>query len=226
VLTGNADDSLDTDFGYQGFVQFLIAVRRAAGSDGDDPDGETIFEIDSSANPTATPRQELKVANFTLVQNTPNEPVMRIRGGADVQLYNGVVVAKATGAATGCLDVDNNETVTATRPLLRQVMFDCQTVVHPDSDTLETQALGVTGNTANTNFVNSLLFLSGSSAGLIANGTQENAVAAATLPAGFQQVSYIGALSGPADAWTRNWTCNSDVANLGGQTSCLDIRVF
>jgi hypothetical protein len=225
IMTGVSDDPLDTDFGYQGRVQFLLVVRRANGTNGDDPDGETVFEIDSSGNPTATPQQILQVANFTVIQNTPNEPVMRIRGGADVSMYNGVVVGKVTGTGTGCLDVDNAETVTATRPLFRSVVFDCQTLIHPDSDTLEAAALAVSGNTVTTNFVNSLLFLTGSSVGNIANGTNESSVVAAALSGGFQTANYIGALSGPNDPWTRNWTCNSDVANLGGATSCLDIRV-
>jgi hypothetical protein len=54
-------------------------------------------------------------------------------------------------------------------------------------------------------------------------------VAAANIPAistFFQQVAYIGALSGPDDTWTRDWTCNSDVANLRGGLACIDIRVF
>lgn len=239
IMTGVSDDSLDTDFGYQGVVQFVLAVRRAAGSDGDNPDGETLLEVDTSGNNDALPRQNLRLANFTFIQNTPSEPSMRIRGGADIALYNGIVVAKATGTGTGCLDVDNSETVRAADaglqdlgpPIMRKVVFDCQTLISPtplDSDDFEETALSAAGNDVNRSFVNSLLFLQGSSVGNVANGTNESAIVAATLPTGvgFTQVSYIGALSGPADPWTRNWTCNSDVANLGGATSCLDIRVI
>lgn len=236
IMTGVSDDSLDTDYGYQGMVQFVLAVRRANGTDGDAADGETILEVDSSGNNDALPRQKLKLANFTFIQATPNEPVMRLRGGADVALYNGVIVAKATGTGTGCLDVDNSETVRAADaglqddgpPIMRKVVFDCQTLISPttlDTDDFEETALSAAGNDVTRSFINSLLFLTGSTVGNIANGTNENGIAGATLPTGFQMVSYIGALSGPSDNWTRNWTCNSDVANLGGANSCLDIRV-
>jgi len=237
IMTGISDDSLDTDFGYQGFVQFVLAVRRANGTDGDSADGETLLEVDTSSNPNATPRQKLRLANFTFIQNTPNEPVMRLRGGADVALYNGVVVAKVTGTATGCLDVDDAATVQAAGasaeedgpPIIRKVAFDCQTLISPaglDSDDFEETALSATGNDVTRALVNTLTTLTGSTVGNIANGSAENAITGATLPTGFQAVTYIGALSGPGDTWTRNWTCNSDVANLGGLTSCLDVRVF
>src|SRR3546814_953066 len=40
-LTGNDDDNLDSDQGYQGFVQFAIVAQRATGQSGD-----SILEVD------------------------------------------------------------------------------------------------------------------------------------------------------------------------------------
>ena len=110
-------------------------------------------------------------------------------------------------------------------------MFDCDTLADPDADAFETAALD---NTANSNvnraFANTLQFLTGSTVGRVANGTNESAVVAATslgsISTFFQQVNYIGAFSGPSDNWTRDWTCNSDVADLRGGLGCIDIRVF
>lgn len=240
VLTGIADDSFDTDFGYIGSVQFLFAARRAGGTTGDTATNQTMFEIDSTAAPDASPRQYLKVANFTLLQNTPNETAIRLRGGADVDFINGVVVARSAGA-NGCFDVDNAETVrtagtyngTPDRGLPRflSVVFDCDTLIDPDADAFEETALGNPDNTnVNRAFTNTLQFLTGSTVGRVANGTNENAVVAATnlgsIAAFLQTVNYIGAFSATGDPWTRDWTCNSDVADLRGALACIDIRVF
>ena len=74
-----------------------------------------------------------------------------------------------------------------------------------------------------------LQFLTGSTVGAVANGTNETGVAAAAsitaISSYFQQVNYIGAFSGPNDLWTEGWTCNSDVADLRGANACTDIRV-
>lgn len=240
VMTGIADDSLDTDNGYVGSVQFLFAARRANGNVGDSIGGQNMLEIDSSAANDAAPRQYLKLANFTLLQTTPNEPAIRLRGGADVDFVNGIVVARV-GGTQGCLDVDNAETVQAAGtyngtpdrgpPRFLSVVFDCQVLADADSDTFEETALS---NSANSNvtraFTNTLQFLTGSAVGRIANGANETGVVAATglgsISSYFTQVNYIGAFSGPGDTWTSGWTCNSDVADLRGALGCTDIRVF
>lgn len=240
VLTGIADDSLDTDNGYIGAIQFVVAARRANGTIGDSIGAQTMLEIDSSAANDAAPRQYLKLANFTLLQNTPNEPAIRLRGGADVDFVNGIVVARV-GGTQGCLDVDNAETVqpagtyngTADRgpPRFLSVAFDCQVLIDADSDVFEQTSID---NPANSNlltsFTNTLQFLVGSAVGRIANGTNESGVTAAAnltaISSFFTQVNYIGAFSGPDNVWTRDWTCNSDVADLRGASPCTDIRVF
>lgn len=240
VMTGIADDSLDTDNGYIGAVQFMFAARRANGTVGDTIGGQNMLEIDSSGANDAAPRQYLRLANFTLLQTTPNEPAIRLRGGADADFVNGIVVARV-GGAQGCLDVDNAETVqgagtyngTPDRgpPRFLSVVFDCQTLIDADADAFEDAALN---NPANSNvnraFTNTLQFLTGSAVGRVANGTNEAAVIAASglgsISSYFTQVNYIGAFSGPSDVWTRDWTCNSDVADLRGALACTDIRVF
>lgn len=240
VMTGIADDSLDTDNGFIGAVQFLVAARRANGTVGDTVGNQTMLEIDSSAANDAAPRQYLRLANFTLLQNTPNEPAIRLRGGADADFVNGVIVARV-GGAQGCLDVDNAETVQAAGtyngtpdrglPRFLSVVFDCQTLIDADGDVFEDTALNSPANSnLSRTFTNTLQFLTGSAVGRVANGANETAVAAAAnitaISSFFQQVSYIGAFSGPGDAWTRDWTCNSDVADLRGASNCIDIRVF
>jgi hypothetical protein len=249
ALTGNADDSLDTDNGYQGFVQFVLGMRHdASGYDGDPGAlGETTLEVDSTAANDAFPRQFLRLANFTLIQRKSGETTMRIRGGADIALLNGVVVAP-DGSAVGCLDIDDPQTVQTSAafpgnppttgpdlgpPMMASVAFDCDLVPDADADTFEADTLAGKPN-VNTSFTNTLLFLDGVNVGRIADGTNELAVTAvADLTTNsvyggsfFTQVNYIGAFSGPTDPWTVGWTCNSVVANLRGATACSDVRWF
>jgi hypothetical protein len=245
VLTGNADDSLDTDNGYRGAMQFVLAARHdASGYPGDSAGSMTMWEVDSSAVNDASPRQFAKLANFTFIQNTPDEPGIKIRGGADVALINGIVVSRA-GGTKGCLDIDDNETVQAAGtysgtadvgpPILRSVVFDCAVVNDSDGDTHEATTISNAANAnVNTSFVSSLLFLSGATTGnKPANGTNESAVVAeASIKTGtnygssfFDQVAYIGAFSSPSDTWTSGWTCNSVIVDLRGATSCTDVRV-
>src|SRR5690606_14584723 len=130
--------------GYIGAIQFVFAARRANGTSGDSAGNQTMFEIDSSGAEDALPRQKLKLANFTFLQNTPNEPAIRMRGGADVTMVNGVIVARQ-GGTVGCLDVDNAQTVQAAGaaadeagpPVFRSVVFDCAVLIDADEDNFE-----------------------------------------------------------------------------------------
>src|SRR5690606_11738904 len=78
VITGAEDDSLDTDVGYQGNIQYVIAVQRAGGTIGD-----SIMEIDSDGNENASPRQRVTISNFTFIHRNNaagNGAAIRIRG--------------------------------------------------------------------------------------------------------------------------------------------------
>src|SRR3546814_18366917 len=62
IVTGAEDDSFDTDVGYQGNIQYAIAVQRAGGAVGD-----SMMETDSDGNEDAVPRQRVAISNFTFV---------------------------------------------------------------------------------------------------------------------------------------------------------------
>lgn len=247
VLTGNADDTLDADNGYNGAIQFVLGVRRGPeGFDGDTgATGETLLEIDTSTQPNdASPRQHFKLANFTLVQNKAGETTVRLRGGADVTLVNGIIATNANAPGSGCFDVDDAATVQAAGtyngtadlgpPTLRSVVFKCNvvyddsgSVTDPDTDTNEATTLANSNNTdVNTNFTGTLLLLTGASVG---NFVAPTAVAAASsissISSFFTQVSYVGAFSGQGDTWTQGWTCNTNIADVRGATDCKDVRV-
>ncbi|HYB98494.1 MAG TPA: hypothetical protein VEC57_05100 [Candidatus Limnocylindrales bacterium] len=65
VVTGALDDSLDTDFGYNGGVQFALVKHYT-------DEADKGFEMDNSlsSNPTATPVSTPTMANITVVSST------------------------------------------------------------------------------------------------------------------------------------------------------------
>lgn len=245
IFTGVSDDSVDLDAGYQGAIQFVIAARREGTNTGEAGDS-TIFEIDSSTSSPAAanqaPRTDAVIANFTLISPETNSPVIKLRGGADIALINGIVVGRSAAASeSGCLDVDNSFTVqpagaTSTGndtpsapdkgpPVFRSVSFDCPTLYDPDSDDFEAQAFTAAGNTNNNaSYTNSL-------ASVFINGANENAMT----PTGnlsqdynlfLQSPDYVGAVGDANDTWFAGWTCDSDVATFNGAANCTVFRTI
>jgi hypothetical protein len=52
-VTGSDDDDFDTDFGYNGSLQFMLGIKRT-GNGSSDPRN---LEVDSNNNREASPRQ-------------------------------------------------------------------------------------------------------------------------------------------------------------------------
>jgi hypothetical protein len=232
VITGADDDALDTDFGYKGFIQFLIAIQRPQSLG---VNGDTMIEADSNPEVTGaddfTPRQFTRLSNFTFIQTRTGTRAIHLRGGTDYALLNGVVVSPSA-----CLDVDQATTVQAADPakdeagppIIRSVLFACTPFADADADTFEDAALAAAGNTNNltTGYTSTL-------ASLFVNGANETAATPfnATLlntsfviapyPAGnFTQTSYVGAVRDANDSWYRSWTCDSGYASFGSGGSC------
>ena len=224
VLTGNEDDNLDTDVGYKGFIQFVIAVQRAGGQLGD-----AMIEADSNGNEDAKPRQNTRLANFTFIQrSTSGADVASIllRGGTDYTLVNGVVVSPAgipcvrlNGTAVAqAANAANDE---AGPPVFRSVVLSGCTPAFNGSggpSTTDVQTIFGSGATNNNSAFTSTL------TALYINGTGESGVTpfnAATLndpvaaPGFFVQTSYIGAVRDASDTWYAGWTCNSATATFG-----------
>lgn len=89
VMTGADDDSLDFDVGWRGFVQFLLAVQKPTNVQADN----YLMEVDSNGGEDALPRTWGQIANFTMVQTTTaTNAAIRIRGGADTRMVNGIFV--------------------------------------------------------------------------------------------------------------------------------------
>ena len=222
VFTGADDDNLDLDTGYQGALQYVIAVQKASGA----PD--SIIELDSAnALESQTPRTLLKLSNFTFVHKSSlaNGAAMLLRGAADAQIMNGVVTTPVP-----CLRLNGTNILTADAlieklgpPVFNSVAMQCgaPTYVGTGSVTLQ-QVTDVfnagTNNTAAFTSTLSSVFING------ANETARTAFNAKTVDAYFDTTTYIGAVKDAADTWYAKWTCNSATANFGSaSTSCTSL---
>ena len=222
ALTGADDDALDTDVGYQGFIQFVVGVQRDASN------GDSMIEADSNGNEDALPRQFTRVSNATFVQRSTVQGgnTILLRGGADYTLLNSVVVG-----TQACLDIDATGGTTVRTadtalqdqgpPVFRSVVLSCPTAFRDDGNVSAAEVAAIfgtgTGNNGST-FTPSL-------ANVFVNGANENAVsvtnptafniAGSAAPNQFTAVNFIGAVPNASDVNFSGWTCNASYVNFG-----------
>jgi hypothetical protein len=232
VMTGADDDSLDTDVGWQGFVQFLLAIQKPTNTQTDN----YATEIDSNNNEDVLPRQRYNLANFTFVHtSTATNAAIRLRGGADARFVNGIVVspvaclnivagADASGKTT--IRPANAALEDQGPPMFDSVLFACKT---PYAETTQNNVTVTTAEqkavfTAGTNNLEN-------GSGLLSNtyfpaGAALTAAAfdASTLnPANTSflvKTNYVGAVNGANDTWYQGWTCSSNRATFATSGSC------
>lgn len=216
LITGADDDGYDTDLGYKGAAQFMINVQQSGF-------GDTMMEVDSDDDSAfdATPRQHVKLANFTFIHQLAGDKAIHLRGGPDATFVNGIVVG-----AGACLDVDQDETVQASGPdedgppTFASVVFDCAEGAYADDGSLEMTAFDASGDPNNDeNFSNTLQ-------SIFVNGSNENGVTPvsdiASFDPFFQQVNYIGAVRDGNDTWYQNWSCNASYVSFNAPVNCTD----
>ena len=221
VLTGNDDDSIDTDQGYQGFIQFVIAVQRTGGNSGD-----ALVEADSPGNEDSQPRQWARLANFTFIaRSTRSASAFLVRGGADYTAVNGVIIAPRA-----CIDIRSTSGTTLRPadtdlqdhgpPAFHSVALTCGDGNFPrDSEISQSiweQIFDAPGLNNRPNFTSPL-------SGLFLNGANEIGVPvfnAAKLGTFMTSTNYIGAVRDGNDSWYRGWSCDSGTADLGSGQPC------
>lgn len=222
VVTGSDDDALDTDLGWTGGWQFVIAVQRDANN------GDSMNEVDSNNNEDALPRQNMKLANFTFIQRSTVQGgnAVLIRGGADATYANGIVVGP-----TNCLDIDEtNGTTTRAAdanlqdqgpPRFRSVVLACPTPYRNDNN-VSTDAI----KTIFTTDPNNRETFTPTLTSVFVNGPNETAIPAfdtATLNSTgstfFTKTNYVGAVRDAQDTWYAGWTCNSGYASFGSSSA-------
>ena len=199
VFTGIDDDSVDTDSGYSGALQFVLVVQRANGGDrmNEMSDVSALPESDPAAWPPSSP----KIANFTYVGRAGGGVAILMNQGSNVRYYNGVVTKAAggTGQGASCLDVDDATTTGS----FDSVLFSCPVAFEDDASG---QAAGLFNAGANNNAAGSSTLTA-----TFINGANEAAVPAfpdlKSVSPFFEQVDYIGAVRDQNDTWWQGWTC-------------------
>ncbi len=230
IVAGAEDDALDTDTGVKANMQYVIAAQRSG-------IGDTIIEADSSnGKEDETPRQNTTISNFTFIQRRNGDQAIRIRGGTDYGLYNGVLIDQSSNG-TPCIRIDDQETIRDANaglddvgaPRFNSMALVCGTNFRNGSD-------GVTAAQAEAIFDagvgNNKAFTSSLTAGYL-NGANEDGFAtvfdATTLSTSsftFDATTFIGAVSAGND-WTQGWTCDSAAISFGNNTgACSAIPVF
>lgn len=203
VMTGNDDDSFDTDAGFNGAIQFAIIVQRAAGGD----------RMNEMSALTRAPVSNPKIANATFVGRAGGGAGIVMNSGSNVQYYNTVVtkVAGGTGAGASCLDIDDAQPAgpTSTGGSFNSVFFSCPTAFDDDSagDAAAAFNVGAGGNTSAGNTSNGTSTLTAT----FVNGANETGVTPfgtlVSVSSFFEQVGYIGAVRNATDTWWQGWTC-------------------
>ena len=203
VITGADDDSIDTDEGWRGGIQYLIVRQRANG-------GDRAFEM-SSAGVQASLNSQPKIANYTAIGSTRTGAgdVQILNTGTGGRFINGIHVS--TNPNTACLDVDDTSTVAAA-PRWDSVVFACAIAFREDTNVTAAQVATLFNAGANNSSTHTST-LSG-----FVNGSNEMGRVATNpqaIYAFFDNVTYIGAVRDASDTWWQGWTCG-----LSAGSSC------
>lgn len=239
AVTGADDDSIDTDLGYRGTMQFVVAVQKPTG------DGDSHWEADSGGNEEALPRQYARISNATFVQTRDSSGgnTILLRGGGDYALLNSVVQS-----SQACLDIDETGGTTSREanaslqdlgpPAFRSVVLGCETPFRNDNNVTTDRIAAIFGSGTNNNSSNFIISLTS----VFVNGANETGVSA-TDPTSFnadqfagsgqpntaapnrlENVSFIGAVRNAQDTSFQGWTCSAGYANFGGPSgSCTGL---
>ena len=210
VLTGNDDDSLDTDQGWDGNAQFVIVKQR-------DGRGDNGFEM-SSTGVGVTPATDPTIANFTIVSTTRTSSPgrgIRLNTGHIGTFLNGVI----TDTAQECLRWDETDSDTGddirpgnandtfeagSDPSFDNILFDCVGgLARNDAPGALASVAAGADNTTSTS-VNLLN-------GFINDTAADGRPAFTDLPGNvdpfFVDTDYIGAVESSSDDWWAEWTC-------------------
>lgn len=149
VSFGTWDDDFDTDFGYQGRVQFALAIRDPFGAD---QSGSNGFECDNDASGSmATPYTMPVFSNVTVigpidkkgaVRSTNYQNALHFRRSAGVSLFNSVIAGFPSG-----FRVDGAQTVAHYRSGDAVVGYN---VLLVDSSSSSSRYRGTSGSTDST----------------------------------------------------------------------------
>ena len=205
AFTGIDDDSVDSDSGYQGANQYVLAVQRVGG-------GDHVMEADSNGDEDAEPRQRHLLANVTFV-SSGQDHVILLRGGGDYEFYNSIF-----NSAAACIDIDSATTVQAAGaaadengpPVFQSLFMSCATSFVDDGNITVAEIQTIFNAGTNNTASGTSTLANASAAFPFINGANENAVtpfAASGASSFFEDAAYIGAVKDANDTRFQGWTC-------------------
>ncbi len=219
VLTGNDDDSVDTDLGWQGKIQYAIIIQRQLS-------GDNLFEQSSTTGPSVplAERTNPQIANFTAI-GFERGNAFRLNQGHVGRYMNGIVVEETECLRWQDAGNDNATFEAAEDPSFNSVLFECGTTLtttttDPDDGSSANGiivaplavAADANNTTTSTNDLQSAVaggpaFINGSAVGSEADVT---AIDANAVDAFFDTTTYIGAVEDANDTWWQGWSCGLD----------------
>ncbi len=217
IVVGSEDDSFDIDTGAKADIQYALVVQRAGAGDNalelDSPDSDYDF--------TAIPRTNAQFTNFTFIAQGGGSQALRIRGQADLNMSNGIVVKDGNcqrideedGAAAG------SRTDEAGPVAYNSVLFDCDST--DDGGRADINDFFGAGNQEN--------YDASGLTNLFVNSAAEDGYTPVFDPTAlssfFVAPTFVGAVAS-TDNWTTGWTCDSATIDFGSGSSCLGLPVF
>jgi trimeric autotransporter adhesin len=201
VLTGNKDDSFDTDNGWNGAVQYMIVLQN-------ETIGDNIVEA-SSVAPNTTPLSNGKISNFTFVGNRTN--AFRLNTGTRGNYVNGVVnygkqcFRWETSAGDGVAGYN-----AAIDPKFNSVLFDCAGGIALSTSDVAAATAAVAADANNSSTVADTLL------NTFINGATERgrtAINPTTISPFFEPVTHIGAVKDAQDTWWQGWSCGLEASD-------------
>lgn len=214
VLTGNDDDDIDFDTGYQGNIQFAIVRKNpdaTAPQGSNDPRG---IEANSS-DEEFVEETEGALANITLIGSEVNkatnskgdglQPGMRLRGALTTRIYNSAVLNFDDCVRVDDADTDGNGTIKYSDVTLVNVIGACDDKFYKDPESPADPEVGVVGMQA-TLTLDAAVALQES----VADDLSAVSFSAVDNGSGFafEATDYIGAVepgTAAADAWWAGW---------------------
>jgi hypothetical protein len=215
AVIGASDDSIDADTGTQGNLQYVIVAQRSS-------TGDSIIELDSPADDFSTdaiPQTVLNVANFTFIQGSGDDQVVRARGGSQINLANGIIQANGTP----CIRLDEQVTIDA-GPSFNSIIGDCsdtQPVRGGTDDVEDSEVQALVDAGANNSLDTDITFTNG----FFFDASATDAADVTTLSAFFEDTDYIGALESADDDRFEGWTCDSSIVDFGTGSDCDSLPI-
>ncbi|MEO1488508.1 MAG: hypothetical protein AAFR88_03590 [Pseudomonadota bacterium] len=220
AIIGAGDDSLDVDTGSIAAVQNVLIAQRVT-SEADV--GDTSIELDSPSEDfttTVTPQTVLNVSNFTFIQTSGTDEVVNLRGGAQINLVNGVIQANGAEcfAFNEQVSIDAGSTFNS---IVAECPADAVATLDGDDSPNVADAEAVVNAGSNNTFNATITFAND----FFFDASGTTVTDPTSLSSFFSTTDFVGAISSAADTRFQGWTCDSATIDFGSGNNCSSLPI-